>query len=442
MPPPRTTDDFLALVRKSAVVEPDAVDAYVRRPDFDPSRPPKKQATAMVRAGLLTALQAGLLLKGKWRNFQICGKYKLLEHLGTGGMGQVFLCEHARMRRRVAIKVLPPEKAADPVSLQRFYREARAVAALDHPNIVRAHDVDCDGGLHFLVMEYVDGSSLRDIVLSHGPLPVTRACHYVFQAADGLQHAHEAGLVHRDVKPSNLLVDRGGTVRILDLGLVRFFRDGDNLTGQHAGRNLLGTADYLAPEQALDSHRADVRSDIFSLGVTFFFLLTGRTPFRDGTIAEKLKYHQEHAPLPVRSLRPEVPAGLARVIDRMIAKDPAERYQTPADVMAALDEWTRVPVDPPPECEMPSLSLAARGSSSANLARATVPAEPNTPWPATRRAGARAKQLAVAAALVLCGVGTGLALNRFFAQAHGAPNGLGSITAPAGTEQGVGSVKR
>src|SRR5438067_8459320 len=299
MPPPRTTDDFLTLVRKSGVVEPGAVDDYVRRPDFDPSRPPKKQATAMVRDGLLTVLQAGLLLKGKWRNFQICGKYKLLEHLGQGSMGQVFLCEHARMRRRVAIKVLPPEKAADPVSLQRFYREARAVAALDHPNIVRAHDVDHDGGLHFLVMEYVDGSSLMEIVTKHGPLPVVRACHYVAQAADGLRHAHEAGLVHRDVKPANLLVDRAGVVRILDLGLVRFFRDGENLTGHHTGRNLLGTADYLAPEQALDSHRADIRSDIYSLGVTFFFLLTGRTPFRHGTVAEKLKYHQEHAPLPV-----------------------------------------------------------------------------------------------------------------------------------------------
>src|SRR5947209_13182461 len=148
----------------------------------------------MVRAGLLTALQAGLLLKGKWRNFQICGKYKLLEHLGQGSMGQVFLCEHSRMRRRVAIKVLPPEKAADPVSLRRFEREARAAAALDHPNIVHAHDVDNDGGLHFLVMEYVDGSSILEIVRNYGPLSVARACHYVAQAGEGLQHAHDAGL--------------------------------------------------------------------------------------------------------------------------------------------------------------------------------------------------------------------------------------------------------
>src|SRR5207302_1260574 len=152
--------------------------------------------------------QAEHFLQGKWRNFTIAGKYKLLEHLGSGGMGSVYLCEHKSMRRRVAIKVLPPGKSDEESSIERFYREARAVAALDHPNIVRAHDIDNDGKMHFLVMEYVDGSSLQSIVKRSGPLDVARAAHYIHQAALGLDHAHQAGLVHRDIKPANLLVDR------------------------------------------------------------------------------------------------------------------------------------------------------------------------------------------------------------------------------------------
>src|SRR5262249_34966692 len=158
------------------------------------------------------------------------------------------------MRRRVALKVLPNNHATDPAALERFYREARAVAALDHPNIVRAHDIDHDeNNLHFIVMEYVDGSSLQDIIRRHGPMDVTRAAHHIRQAAQGLQHAHEAGLVHRDIKPGNLILDRTGTLKILDMGLARFFHDqNDELTRQYDSQSVLGTADYLAPEQVGD----------------------------------------------------------------------------------------------------------------------------------------------------------------------------------------------
>ena len=254
----------------------------------------------LVHEGVLTHFQAKQFLDGKWRGFSI-GKYKVLERLGSGGMGSVYLCEHKLMRRRVAVKVLPTAKAEDPASLERFYREARAVAALDHPNIVRAYDIDQVEKLHFLVMEYVDGASLQEIVKRAGPLDALRAAHYIRQSALGLQHAHEtAGLVHRDIKPANILVDRTGIVKILDMGLARFFNDEEDVLTKKYDESVLGTADYLAPEQALDSHSVDIRADIYSLGATFYFCLTGRTPFHEGTVAQKLIWHQTRQPKPIR----------------------------------------------------------------------------------------------------------------------------------------------
>ena len=349
------------------------------RPGAYPDRP-KKLGAALVRDGLLTPFQVAQFLQGKWRGFWISGKYKLLDHLGVGGMGSVFLCEHRSMRRRVAIKVLPVAHAKDPVALERFYREARAAAALDHPNIVRAHDIDHDGKYHFLVLEYVEGASLQEIVKRGGPMDVTRAAHYVRQAALGLHHAHLAGLVHRDVKPANLLLDRQGVVKVLDMGLARFFHDEDDgLTKQHDERQILGTADYLAPEQAINSHTVDMRADIYSLGATFYFLLAGRPPFGDGTVAQKLVGHQMRTPTPIRELRPETPEGLAEIVAKMMAKDPAGRYQTPAEVYEALAPWTQTPIPPPPEEEMPKSGVRIRGD---NQCSGSAPALSTAPWPA------------------------------------------------------------
>jgi serine/threonine protein kinase len=179
--------------------------------------------------------------------------------------------------------------------------------------------------------------------------------------ATGLQYAYEHGLVHRDVKPANLLLNRAGVVKILDLGLARLVFSGDDqLTRNLGSPHLLGTADYLAPEQANDGHAADIRADLYSLGVTAYFLLTGRGPFKEGTVAQKLFYHQTHQPQPIRSVRPDEPADLAAVIHRLLAKDPADRFQTPGEVAAALGPWTAEPIPPPPDAEMPQLSLAAR----------------------------------------------------------------------------------
>src|SRR5947208_6013795 len=327
MAAPATVDEYLDLVRKSGLLDEKRLDAYLDKLRASGPLPaePGMVARFLIRDGLLTHFQANQILDGKWRRFTI-GKYKVLEQLGSGGMGSVYLCEHKLMRRRVAVKVLPTAKAEDPAALERFYREARAVAALDHPNIVRAYDIDQDKDLHFLVMEHVDGSNLQEIIKKSGPMDVLRAAHYIRQAALGLQHAHDAAaLVHRDIKPGNILVDRNGIVKVLDMGLARFFNDEEDLLTKKYDENVLGTADYLAPEQALDSHSVDIRADVYSLGATCYFILTGSTPFTEGTVAQKLIWHQTRQPKPIRQIRPEVPEGFAAIIEKMMSKNPADR---------------------------------------------------------------------------------------------------------------------
>ncbi len=378
---PRTPADLLELIRKSELIDAERLRTYVDNVRRGPNSPNSagRLAKRMIDDGWLTRLQVSLLLQGKWKRFIILGRYKLLEHIGNGGMGQVFLCEHLRMARRVALKILPNERAKDDTAIQRFYREARASAALDHPNIVAAHDIDSDGDMHFLVMEYVDGSNLQEVVKQSGPMPIGRAVEYTIQAACGLQHAHDAGLVHRDVKPSNLLLDRGGQVKLLDLGLAKFFEDStDQITQRIGGRSLLGTADYLAPEQARDSHFADARSDIYSLGATLYFLLAGHTPFRSKTIALKLLQHQNEKAQPLREIRPELPQELADIVDRAMAKDPNERFQDCLQLIDALNPFAPTLIDVPDTEEMPKLCPAARTNES-----------PSIRIPAPERSGAR-----------------------------------------------------
>jgi serine/threonine protein kinase len=365
MPAPTTVDDFLELVRRSELVVPERLDTFLA--GEEPGGKPRQLAARLVADGLVSHFQAEQLLLGKWRGFVI-GKYKVLERIGFGGNGTVYLCEHLVVRRRVAVKVLPNNKMDSPTALTRFYREARAAGALDHPHLVKAHDVDQDNGVHFLVMDYVDGTNLQDLVTRCKPLDPVRAANCIAQAALGLQAAHEAGLVHRDIKPGNILIDRRGVVRVSDLGLARFFCDqNDPLTLRYDENCVLGTADYVAPEQALNSHDVDGRADIYSLGATFHFLLTGQPLFPEGKAAQKLIAHQVKSPTPVRQLRPEVPETMAMVLARMVAKKPADRYQTPGDVVAALAPWAQLPLQPPTEEELPQLSPAARSSPSSDV---------------------------------------------------------------------------
>ncbi len=347
MPAPATLDAFVGVLGKSALVDAARLQLFLQQA-AGLSTTPRKLAARLVASGLLTQFQAEQLLKGKHRGFTI-GKYKVLERIGAGGHSTVYLCEHIMVKRRVAIKVLPSAKSDNPSALARFYREARAAGALDHPNLVKAHDVDRDNGLHFLVMDYVDGSSLQEIVSRFGPMSIERAAHYIRQAAHGLQAASAAGLVHRDIKPANILLDRHGVIRVLDLGLARFFCDNtDPLTLKYDADNVLGTADYVAPEQALNSHEVDVRADIYSLGGTFYFLLAGQPLFPEGKITQKLIWHQTRQPTPIRQLRPEVPAELAAVVERMIEKQAAQRVSDAGRGdrgAAAVDNDASAPAD-------------------------------------------------------------------------------------------------
>jgi serine/threonine protein kinase len=360
MPIPTTVPEFVEVVRKSGLVGDDKLRPEIDRwgTDFSAPTTPEQAAAALMQAGIITRFQARQFKLGRYKRFTIAGKYRLLELLGVGGMGAVYLCEHVFMKRLVAIKVLPIEKLAEPSNLERFYREARAVAALDHPNIVRAYDIDKADNLHFLVMEYVDGTSLQEIVARYGPIDATRAAHYIAQSAVGMHHGHLLSLVHRDIKPGNLLLDRTGVIKLLDMGLARFFNDKtDNLTAKYDDSCVLGTADYLAPEQAI-SNVVDIRADIYALGGTFYFMLTGQSPVPEGTVAAKLVAHQTQDPKPVTDYRRDVPPAMLAVLKKMLEKKPANRYQTPLEVAEALAEWAHAEVEPPPVREMPDLCPA------------------------------------------------------------------------------------
>ncbi|MBI3411884.1 MAG: serine/threonine protein kinase [Planctomycetes bacterium] len=274
---------------------------------------------ALVDRNWLTPYQANQILQGRGEDL-VLGPYRLLDRLGEGGMGQVFKAFHVGMDRIVG-----------------FYREVRAVAKLSHPNIVIAFDVSQIGETHFLVMEYVEGIDLAKLVQQSGPLPVAKACDYIRQAALGLQHAHEKGLVHRDIKPGNLIVTRPHpeeppVIKILDFGLARI--DSESTNGHRLTQlgNIVGTVDYVAPEQADNALTADIRADIYSLGGSLFYLLTGNPPFPYDDAVEKISARLMGEAPPVRKSRPDVPAALEQVLAKMLARNPANRLQIPAEV--------------------------------------------------------------------------------------------------------------
>ncbi|NQU25914.1 MAG: protein kinase [Candidatus Nealsonbacteria bacterium] len=338
-----TVDAFLDKVRLSGLIEhvqlERAIAELKERAGDEPAEDDAEAfAEKLVETGLLSSWQCEKLLAGKHRGFFL-GKYKLLALLGTGGMSSVYLAEHVLMQRRVAIKVLPKDRVEDSSYLARFHREAQAAAALDHRNIVRAYDVDNEDNVHYLVMEYVEGRDLQAMVKADGPMEYATAVGYIRQAAEGLAHAHQAGLIHRDVKPANLLVDLHNVVKVLDLGLARFAgEDKASLTVAY-NENVLGTADYLAPEQALDSHGVDIRADIYSLGCALYYLLAGHPPYPDGTLPQRLVAHQKEPAPDIRTKRADAPADLVEINTKMMAKKAKHRYQTMGEVADTLARW-------------------------------------------------------------------------------------------------------
>lgn len=335
---------FLTALKRSGLVSrEDYLHAKALVPDSDRGR---LLARALVEAGLLTRFQAERLLVGRVHGFQL-DQYVILEEIGRGGMGRVYKARHRTMNRTVALKILAPDLTRSPRAQEMFLREVRAVAQLVHPNLVTAFDANKVGDRYYLVLEYVDGPNLDQLVRSRGPLEVGQACDFIRQAAQGLQCAHIAGMIHRDIKPANILVQRRaadgspGLVKVSDFGLARLGDpDKSNNTILTKPNTVMGTPDFLSPEQARCMHRTDIRSDLYSLGCTFYYLLTGTVPFPNGTPVEKLVRHTMEEPTPVGELSPAVPPEVAGIVRKLMAKKAEDRYQTPAEAVAALEPFS------------------------------------------------------------------------------------------------------
>jgi serine/threonine protein kinase len=315
-------------------------------------------AKELMQRGWLTVFQVNQIFQGHCRDL-VLGPYRILDVLGEGGVATVYRAWHTNRKQVVALKTVRKELLAHPEVVRQFQQETKTIASLSHPNIVQTLEADCINGTHFLAMEFIEGIDLNKLVRLSGPLPIAQACDYIRQGALGLQHAHERCLVHRDIKPANLFlvspgqgdadakraVPLGGQIKILDWGLADMRLPA--ATGQQEAANTLmreetiGTADYLAPEQAVDATKVDIRADIYSLGCSFYYLLTGQPPFAGGSLLQKLLKHREAEPPPIQSKRADLPPGLWQLLLKMLAKKPEERYRTPASVAAGLSSFAR-----------------------------------------------------------------------------------------------------
>ncbi|WP_339911230.1 FHA domain-containing serine/threonine-protein kinase [Symmachiella dynata] len=344
------TNSFLELLEKSELLPPAQFNAVVRKFKLQEMPSGFEAAKTLVLNGVLSRFQADRLMQGRYRGFFI-GNFKVLEILGVGGMGWVYTAEDLQSGRIVALKVLS-EHHQHIVDMQaRMKLEVRAGQKLDHPNIVHAYKAEHTGDVDFLVTEYVEGINLQEWSDLAGPTPFPQACDFICQAAAGLQHAHSNGLVHRDIKPSNLVVDKSGAVKILDFGLALTRNDEDEFSlAMIFGHDCLGTDDFIPPEQARESYAVDSRADLYSLGCTLYFLLSGRVPFPLKTTPEKLRAHLSKTPQPIGELVPSLPEPVIAAVEKLMAKDPGERFQSAAEVKAALEPFAErklIPFDFP-----------------------------------------------------------------------------------------------
>lgn len=370
--------EFIKRLDDSGLLAADTVRSFCDQLP-EPQRPQDGEALAraLVKDKKLTAFQANLIYQGKTKNL-VLGPYVLLDKIGEGGMGQVFKAEHRRMHRTVAIKILPASLTRSAAAVERFQREVQVAAKLDHQNIVTAYDANEANGMHFLAMQFVDGRDLAAIVADRGKLPVPEALNYMVQAARGLAYAHDHGVIHRDIKPANLLVDRDGVVKILDMGLARW--DGaadaanDGLT--QAGQ-VMGTLDYMSPEQSVGMNNVDRRTDIYSLGCTLYKILTGENVFQGETPVAKVLAHREQ-PIPsLRAKRADVSDAVDAIFHRMVAKRPEDRYPSMKEVIADLErcQGTATMVTPPPpiiaptatQWQPPTATMIAPGATMAGV---------------------------------------------------------------------------
>ncbi|MHC4402715.1 MAG: protein kinase domain-containing protein [Planctomycetota bacterium] len=348
-----TIEQFVENLIRSGLFSAGELAAFRRSlPAERQPKDPQALAGELIRAGKLTKYQAGRVYRGKTKGL-VLGDYVVLDEIGHGGMGQVYRARHRTMERIVALKVLAHKALRSPHAVERFRREVKAAARLAHPNIVTAHDAGEHDGIHYLVTEYVDGHDLARVLVERGPLPADVAVDCTLQAARGLEYAHRHGVVHRDVKPANLLLDREGVVRILDMGLARLDEPAgptdptaaEPLT--ESGR-VMGTYDYMAPEQAEDAHAADHRADVYSLGCTLYRIISGRRPYKGETPVQILLSHRDD-PIPsLRAARDDVPPALDAACGKMMAKRPEDRFGSMAEVIGDLELClARVPPPPP-----------------------------------------------------------------------------------------------
>ncbi|QDU82105.1 Serine/threonine-protein kinase StkP [Polystyrenella longa] len=342
-----TSEEFLALLDRSKLVRPDRAEDIVRKLGLDPSVSSTQLASSLVARNIITNYQASRLLSGRYRGY-FYNHYKIIDILGAGGMGWVYLAQDMNSQDQVVLKVLSSHLADDAGMMARLKLESRAGQQLFHPRVARTIDEGQAAGSHFLVMEYVHGISLRELVMQQGPVAWPVACHIVKQIADGLHYAHERGLVHRDIKPENFLVNEKAEVKILDFGLalIKGAEEEEFSLSMIFGHDGVGTLDYMAPEQSEDSHHVDRRADIYGLGGTFYSILTGLLPYAVKATTEKIEAHRSR-PFPlVRSKFPNVPPGIDHIIAKMTAKDPKDRYQTAAEVAEALAPLAKLePID-------------------------------------------------------------------------------------------------
>jgi len=374
-----TLDKFVRSLSDCGLMTPEQVEAFLQ--GLPAERQPKdarELAQAMLRYKRLTKFQAQAVYEGKAGRL-VMGNYVILDKLGEGGMGQVFKAQHRRMERLVALKVLPAAATKSPESVKRFQREVKAAARLSHPNIVTAYDADEAGGVHFLVMEYVEGQDLASLVEEKGTLPVDRAVDYMVQTARGLEYAHGQNIIHRDIKPSNLFLDESGTIKILDMGIARI-QEAPGLADATADGALtqegmvMGTVDYMSPEQGLNTKDADARSDVYSLGCTLFWLLAGRPMYEGDTLVARLLAHRE-SPVPsLRGARTDVPVLLDVVYQKMVTKKAEKRYQSMTEVIAELNKCL-----PRGRAAGPKSVPASRGMAETLEAHGTTFAAPAVP---------------------------------------------------------------
>ncbi|MCE9603420.1 MAG: protein kinase [Planctomycetia bacterium] len=411
-----TRTEFVEFITTIGFVSTDELTVIDKQLPPDKTDDVQTLAQALVQQGKLTKFQAATVYQGKGKSL-VFGDYVVIDRLGAGGMGQVFKARHRRMDRIVALKVLSTAAMKSADSIKRFEREVRAAAKLIHPNIVHAYDAGAQDGVHYLVMEHVAGPDLSSLVKKQGKLDVKLACDYIAQAARGFAFAHSKGIVHRDIKPGNLLIDQDGTVKVLDMGLARFEDSGlgevmteGELT--HTGA-VMGTVDYMAPEQALNTRHADAKSDVYGLGCTLYRILTGEYVFGGDTLVEKILAHRERPVPQLRRLRPEAPAALEGLLARMLSKQPDLRptMQDIAEALPTIDtakdfgvvDFAVAPIAPTPAAPLPAGFGSMPGSSPSSM---TIPQvrRPMTGAALPPKRGNRMPLIAAAAAgaVLLC----------------------------------------